>query len=87
MIIFGEDYAAIKLKAEQTLAGIISQNGPKTDLWGCFCCVGRWWMFQHGVLRRLPWPLLLYKVSMTTVEEMVGTITQLLLHESVKISE
>lgn len=40
MIILGEDYAAIKLKAEQTLAGIISQNGPETDLWGCCCCVG-----------------------------------------------
>lgn len=35
----------------------------------------------------LLWPLLLYKVPMTTVEEMVGTITQFLLHEAVKISE
>lgn len=42
-------------------------------------------MFQHGVLRRLLWLLLLYKVPMTTVEELVRTITQFLLHESVKI--
>ena len=34
------------------------------------------WMYQHGVLPRLLWPLLIYEVPMSTVETLERTISQ-----------
>ncbi|XP_070689483.1 uncharacterized protein [Pempheris klunzingeri] len=36
------------------------------------------WMYQHGVLPRILWPLLIYEVPMTTVEALEKTISQFL---------
>ncbi|XP_024141063.1 uncharacterized protein LOC112154399 [Oryzias melastigma] len=36
------------------------------------------WMYQHGVLPRLLWPLLIYEVPMSTVETLERTISQFL---------
>ncbi|XP_061896833.1 uncharacterized protein LOC133645919 [Entelurus aequoreus] len=36
------------------------------------------WMYQHGVLPRILWPLLIYEVPMTTVEVLEKTISQFL---------
>lgn len=35
-------------------------------------------MYQHGVLPRILWPLLVYEVPMTTVEALERTISQFL---------
>ena len=36
------------------------------------------WMYQHGVLPRILWPLLVYEVPITTVEALEKTISQFL---------
>ncbi len=36
------------------------------------------WMYQHGILPRILWPLLVYEVPMTTVEALERTISQFL---------
>ena len=36
------------------------------------------WIYQHGILPRLLWPLLVYDVPMTTVEGMETTATSYL---------
>ncbi|XP_035688709.1 LOW QUALITY PROTEIN: uncharacterized protein LOC118424272 [Branchiostoma floridae] len=46
----------------------------KTGLPGSF----KAWMFQHGVLPRVLWPLLVYEVPMTMVEQLERTISRFL---------
>lgn len=48
------------------------RNIDKTGLPGKF----KAWIYQHGLLPRIAWPLLLYEITATTVEKLERTINK-----------
>ena len=48
------------------------RNIDKTGLPGKF----KAWIYQHGLLPRIAWPLLLYEITVTTVEKLERTINK-----------
>lgn len=67
-----KDAAAVQQTKSDLTAWLIAID--KSGLPGKF----KAWMYQHGVLPRILWPLLVYEVPVTTVEALEKTISQFL---------
>ncbi len=69
---------------DKSLKDAASCQQIRSDLTACLTAIDKYrlpgkfkaWMYQHAILPRLLWPLLVYEVSVATVEALERTISQ-----------